>query len=77
MAVLTIDKKNDKNWELKCQVAARYNMNLDNGTFIQGHIYQCYKKSKDIFMNLITTEEGTKQELSDLDLIALFDNLKN
>lgn len=52
-------------------------MNLDNGTFIQGHVYQCCKKSRDVFMNLITTEEGTEQELSDLDLIALFDNLKS
>lgn len=77
MAILTINKENDENWELECQVAAKYNMNLDNGTFVQGHIYQSCKKSEDPFINLITTEEGTKQELSDLDLIALFDNLKS
>lgn len=52
-------------------------MNLDNGTFVQGRIYQSCKKSENPFINLITTEEGTKQELSDLDLIALFDNLKS
>ena len=77
MAILSIEKENDKNWAFKELFIAKYNMNLDNGTFIKGHIYEGLKKSDNPLFYLVTTEEGKQQKLMDLDFIALFDYLKN
>lgn len=70
MAVYTTTKT------LGCEVVAKYNMTLDNGSFVKDHVYQSFKELDDLWFYFVTTEEGNQQKLMVLDFYALF-SLKN